>query len=114
MEDCLFCKIINKEIKSDIVFENDSVLIFKDISPQAPVHLLAVPKEHIESILEIEKLDCRILKELMEAISRIALEKGLDKDGFRVVINTGTGAGQSVNHLHFHILGKRKLTWPPG
>lgn len=114
MEDCLFCKIINKEIKSDIVFENDAVLIFKDISPQAPVHLLAVPKEHIESILEIEKLDCRILKELMEAISRIALEKGLDKDGFRVVINTGTGAGQSVNHLHFHILGKRKLTWPPG
>ncbi|HEY4663306.1 MAG TPA: histidine triad nucleotide-binding protein [Candidatus Humimicrobiaceae bacterium] len=114
MEDCLFCKIINKEIKSDIVFENDAVLIFKDVSPQAPVHLLAVPKEHIESILEIEKLDCRILKELMEAISRIALEKGLDKDGFRVVINTGTGAGQSVNHLHFHILGKRKLTWPPG
>lgn len=114
MEDCLFCKVINKEIKSDIVFENDTVLIFKDISPQAPVHLLAVPKEHIESILEIEKLDCRILKELMEAISRIALEKGLDKDGFRVVINTGTGAGQSVNHLHFHILGKRKLTWPPG
>ena len=114
MEDCLFCKIINKEIKSDIVFENDAVLIFKDISPQAPVHLLAVPKEHIESILEIEKLDCRILKELMEAISRIALEKGLEKDGFRVVINNGTGAGQSVNHLHFHILGKRKLTWPPG
>jgi histidine triad (HIT) family protein len=114
MEDCLFCKIINKEIKSDIVFENDTVLIFKDISPQAPVHLLAVPKEHIESILEIEKLDCRILKELMEAISRIALEKGLDKDGFRVVINTGTGAGQSVSHLHFHILGKRKLAWPPG
>ena len=114
MEDCLFCKIINKEIKSDIVFENDTVLIFKDISPQAPVHLLAVPKEHIESILEIEKLDCRILKELMDAISRVALEKGLEKDGFRVVINTGTGAGQSVNHLHFHILGKRKLTRPPG
>ena len=114
MEDCLFCKIINKEIKSDIVFENDTVLIFKDISPQAPVHLLAVPKEHIESILEIEKLDCKILKEIMEAISRIALEKELDKDGFRVVINTGTGAGQSVNHLHFHILGKRRLTWPPG
>ena len=114
MEDCLFCKIINKEIKSDIVFENDAVLIFKDISPQAPVHLLAVPKEHIESILEIEKLDCRLLKELMDAVSRVALENGLDKDGFRIVINTGIGAGQSVNHLHFHILGKRKLSWPPG
>lgn len=114
MEDCLFCKIINKEIKSDIVFENDAVLIFKDISPQAPVHLLAVPKKHIDSILEVEKLDCMLLKELMDAVSRIALENGLDKDGFRIVINTGTGAGQSVNHLHFHILGKRKLSWPPG
>ena len=114
MEDCLFCKIINKEIESDIVFENDSVLIFKDISPKAPVHLLAVPKEHIGSILEIEKLDCRLLKELMEAISRVALEMELDKDGFRVVVNTGVGAGQSVNHLHFHILGRRKFSWPPG
>ncbi|MFA5015130.1 MAG: histidine triad nucleotide-binding protein [Actinomycetota bacterium] len=114
MEDCLFCKIIKKEIKSDIVFENDAVLIFKDISPQAPVHLLAVPKEHIGSILEVEKLDCRQLKELIDAVSRIAVEYELDKDGFRIVINTGTGAGQSVNHLHFHILGKRKLSWPPG
>ncbi|MDD5622229.1 MAG: histidine triad nucleotide-binding protein [Actinomycetota bacterium] len=114
MEDCLFCKIINKEIKSDIVFENDSVLIFKDISPQAPVHLLAVPKEHIDSILEVEKLDSGLLKELIDAVSRIALENELDKDGFRIVINTGIGAGQSVNHLHFHILGKRKLSWPPG
>jgi len=114
MEDCLFCKILNKEIESDIVFESDNVLIFKDISPKAPVHLLAVPKEHISSILEIEKLDCKLLKELMEAISKVAIEMGLDKEGFRIVINTGSGAGQSVNHLHFHILGKRKLNWPPG
>ncbi|MDD3818963.1 MAG: histidine triad nucleotide-binding protein [Actinomycetota bacterium] len=114
MEDCLFCKIIHKEINSNIVFENDNVLIFKDISPQAPVHLLAVPKKHISSILEIEKLDSDIIKELMEAIARVALEMGLDKEGFRVVTNTGRGAGQSVDHLHFHIMGKRKFNWPPG
>ncbi len=114
MEDCLFCKIINKEINSNIVFENDNVLIFKDISPQAPVHLLAVPKKHVSSILEIEKLDSDIIKELMETIARVALEMGLDKEGFRIVTNTGRGAGQSVDHLHFHIMGKRKFNWPPG
>ena len=114
MEDCLFCKIINKEIDSNIVFESDNVLIIKDISPKAPVHLLALPKEHISSILEIDKLDSRLIKELMETISKVALKLGLDKEGFRVVINTGSGAGQSVNHLHFHILGKRKFNWPPG
>lgn len=114
MADCLFCKILNKEIESDIVFESDNVLIFKDISPKAPVHLLAIPKKHISSILEIEKLDSGLLKELMEAISRIALEMQLDKEGFRVVTNTGSGAGQSVDHLHFHILGKRRFGWPPG
>ena len=114
MEDCLFCKIINREIESSIVFESDNILIFKDISPKAPVHLLAVPKKHISSILEIEKLDAGILKELMKAMSRIAQDMGLDKEGFRIVTNTGSGAGQSVNHLHFHILGKRKFNWPPG
>lgn len=114
MEDCLFCKIINKEIKSSIVFESDNVLIFKDILPKAPVHLLAVPKKHIASILEIEKLDSAVLKELMEEMGRIALEMGLDEEGFRIVTNTGSGAGQSVEHLHFHIMGKRKFNWPPG
>ena len=114
MEDCLFCKIINKEIKSSIVFESDNVLIFEDISPKAPVHLLAVPKKHIASILEIEKLDSAVLKELMEAMGRVALEMGLDEEGFRIVTNTGSGAGQSVEHLHFHIMGKRKFNWPPG
>ena len=114
MEDCLFCKIINKEIKSNIVFESDNVLIFEDILPKAPVHLLAVPKKHIASILEIEKLDSAVLKELMEAMSRVALEMGLDEEGFRIVTNTGSGAGQSVEHLHFHIMGKRKFNWSPG
>jgi len=114
MEECLFCKIINREIKSDIVFESDNILMFKDISPEAPVHILAVPKKHIASILEIDKLDCELIKELLEAISSTAQKLELDKEGFRIVTNTGSGAGQSVNHLHFHILGKRKFNWPPG
>jgi len=114
MEGCLFCKIINGEIKSNIVFESDSVLIFEDISPEAPVHLIAIPKKHVGSIMEIDKLERDELKELMEAISRVAKDMGLDKEGFRVVTNTGSNAGQVVNHLHFHILGKRKFGWPPG
>jgi histidine triad (HIT) family protein len=114
MEECLFCKIINREIKSDIVFESDNILIFKDISPEAPVHLLAVPKKHITSILEIDKMDCGLIKELLEAISETAQKLELDREGFRVVTNTGSGAGQSVNHFHFHIMGKRKFNWPPG
>lgn len=114
MKDCLFCKIANKEIGSDIVLETDNVIIFKDTNPKAPVHLLAVPKEHISSIVEIERLDSNIVKELLESISQIAKKLELEKDGFRVVTNTGRGAGQSVDHMHFHILGKRKFSWPPG
>ncbi len=114
MEDCLFCKIIKREIKSNIVFESDSVLIFEDISPEAPVHLIAIPKKHVGSIMEIDKLERDELKELMEAIGGVAKDMGLDKEGFRVVTNTGSNAGQVVNHLHFHILGKRKFGWPPG
>jgi len=114
MKDCLFCKIANKEIGSDIVLETDNVIIFKDTDPKAPVHLLAVPKEHISSIVEIGRLGSNIVKELLESISQIAKKLELEKDGFRVVTNTGRGAGQSVDHLHFHILGKRKFNWPPG
>jgi histidine triad (HIT) family protein len=114
MDDCLFCKIVKKEIKSEIVFENDSVLIFKDINPKAPVHLLVIPKKHINDITEIDSLSSAESGEILSSISKIALELGLEKGGFRVVTNTGAGAGQSVSHLHFHILGKRSFAWPPG
>ncbi|MBN1298094.1 MAG: histidine triad nucleotide-binding protein [Actinobacteria bacterium] len=114
MKDCLFCKIINKEIKSDIIYENENVVVFKDINPQAPVHLLLVPKQHISSIVQIDKLACDQICELVKSISKIAKELGLDSSGFRVVTNTGTSAGQSVDHLHFHIMGKRDFKWPPG
>lgn len=114
MNDCIFCKIINKEIKSDIVYENSEVVIFKDVNPKAPVHLLAVPTKHIDSLTEIDLLSDVEICSLMKAIAKIAADLKLKDDGFRVVTNIGVSAGQSVNHLHFHILGKRNFEWPPG
>jgi histidine triad (HIT) family protein len=114
MENCLFCRIANKEIKSEIVYENEKVLVFKDINPQAPVHLLLIPKKHIASIIDIDKLECCEVFELLKTISIMAKEFNLEQPGFRVVSNTGSAAGQSVDHLHFHILGKRNFNWPPG
>ncbi len=114
LEDCLFCKIANKEIESDIVFEDDKVMVFKDISPVAPVHLLVIPKKHISSIMEIDKMDNLEIEGMMKTIVSIASDMGLEKKGFRIVTNTGDDGGQSVEHLHFHILGKRKFVWPPG
>ncbi len=114
MENCIFCKIINKEIKSDIVYEDSDVVVFKDVNPKAPVHLLVVPRKHVSSLAEIEKLDDIQISALMKTIAKVAKELNLDSDGFRVVTNTGVSAGQSVNHLHFHILGKRNFNWPPG
>jgi histidine triad (HIT) family protein len=114
MKECLFCKIVRKEIKSDIVYENEHVVAFKDISPVSPFHLLLVPKKHISSIMEIDSLKDSEVKEIMKAIKTVAEENGLDKKGFRVVINMGPYGGQIVDHLHFHIMGKRKFEWPPG
>lgn len=114
MDKCLFCQIANKKISSDIVYENESVVVFKDISPKAPVHLLVIPKKHINSIIEIDKLGSEEVYKMLNAIAEIAKDMGLDKDGFRVVINTGASAGQSVGHLHLHILAKRNFSWPPG
>jgi len=114
MENCLFCKIVNKQINSEIVYENDDVLVFKDLYPKAPVHLLVIPKKHVSSIIEIEELNDKQANEILKTIAKIAKEMGLDRDGFRVVTNTGAAAGQSVDHLHFHILGKRSFNWPPG
>jgi histidine triad (HIT) family protein len=114
LKDCLFCKIANKEIESDIVFENDNVVVFKDISPVAPVHLLAIPKKHISSIMEIDKMESPGIEDMIKTIVSMASEQGLEKDGFRIVVNTGVDGGQTVGHLHFHILGKRKFVWPPG
>ncbi len=110
----IFNKIINKEIKADIVYESDKVLAFKDINPQAPVHVLIIPKEEIERATNITgEKHSALLGEMFDAANKIAKELNVD-DGFRLVINSGEKAGQSVFHLHMHLLGGRKMNWPPG
>lgn len=111
--DCLFCKIIAGEIPSARVYENDNVLAFKDIDPQAPFHAVIVPKTHIASAAEISKENSALIAEIFEAAAVIAKEQGLT-NGFRIVTNCGNDGGQTVGHLHFHMLGGRMLAWPPG
>ena len=113
MDDCLFCKIVNGEIPSNKVYEDDICLAFRDIDPQAPVHVLVIPKTHIRSAADITPENSGIVAHIFEVIGRIAVSEGLE-EGFRVVSNVGERAGQSVPHLHFHILGRRDLSWPPG
>ncbi len=112
MSDCLFCKIIDGEIPSKKVYENDFVYAFEDVDPQAPVHILVVPKRHLSGHDALEASDADLLKEIHLAIKEIAKEQHLDK-GYRVVINQGEEGGQTVNHLHFHLLGGKSLGWPP-
>ncbi len=111
---CLFCKIANKTIPADIVFEDEAVIAFNDISPQAPVHILLIPKKHIENILEFNENDDRLLGKITGAIQEIAKKTQMDTQGLRVVTNTGEDAGQTVFHVHFHLLGGRSMQWPPG
>jgi histidine triad (HIT) family protein len=114
MSGCIFCKIINREMKTDFVFENDNFVVFKDINPKADVHLLLVPKKHIESINYVNIDNEKFLSGAFLVIKQVAQKLGFDKNGFRVVINTGKDAGQEVLHIHFHILAGRKFGWPPG
>lgn len=107
--DCIFCKIAAGEIPNTKVYEDDKVLAFKDINPLAPVHILVIPKTHIESAAEITADNSAVVAHIFEVIAKIAKEQGIDKDGFRVVSNCGENGCQSVKHLHFHILGGKKL-----
>lgn len=107
--DCLFCKIVSGDIPSTKVYEDDKVLAFKDINPLAPVHILVIPKEHIDSVAAVTAENSAVIAHIFEVIAQIAKEQGIDKDGFRVVSNCGENGCQSVKHLHFHILGGRKL-----
>ena len=111
--DCLFCKIIAGEIPSAKVYEDELVYAFKDIEPQAPVHILIVPKEHIKSAAEITAENSSVVAHICEVAAKIAREQGLD-EGFRIVNNCGDSAGQTVKHLHFHLMGGRNFTWPAG
>lgn len=108
--DCIFCKIINKEIPSKIVYEDNDVLAFEDIAPQAPVHIVVIPKKHIAKITEIEKEDETLIGKIYSVINKIAREKQIAEEGFRVIINCGENGGQEVKHIHFHLLGGKKLS----
>jgi histidine triad (HIT) family protein len=111
-DNCLFCRIIRKEIPAKIVWEDANSLAFRDIDPKAPTHVLVVPKVHVASLNEAT--DPVMLGRLLLAAREIAAEEGIAESGYRVVLNTGAGAGQTVFHLHLHLLGGRKMTWPPG
>jgi histidine triad (HIT) family protein len=110
---CLFCKIVNKELDSEIVAESEGAVAFKDINPAAPTHILVVPRRHIASVADLSESDGDLLAELFQMIKQVAADAGVT-DSHRVVSNKGKGAGQSVFHLHFHVLGGRSLSWPPG
>ena len=112
MKNCLFCKIVNKQIPSEIVYEDDSTLAFNDISPQAPTHIVVIPKKHIKSTEEINENNNSIAGKLISAASKIA--KDLNLEGYRLVFNCNEIAGQTVFHLHCHLLGGRTMNWPPG
>lgn len=114
MEDCLFCKIIDRRLPADIVFEDEKSLAFVDVAPQAPVHILVIPKKHIRSLAEAEAEDEGLLGHLLHVGVQAASGAGVVAGGFRTVINTNAEAGQSVYHLHVHILGGRIMSWPPG
>ena len=109
MENCIFCKIINKEIPSEIVYEDEKIIAFKDVNPAAPIHILVVPKKHIATLLEVSERDSSIIAEIYNTINKIAKENGFAENGFRVIVNCGKDSGQEVMHIHFHVLAGKKL-----
>src|SRR5262245_31104372 len=112
--DTIFSKIIRKEIPAKIVYESETVLAFRDIAPKAPTHILIIPKKPLEDVGAAKDEDKELLGELLLAAAEIAREEGLDKKGYRLVVNTGSDGGQTVSHLHVHLLGGRQMLWPPG
>lgn len=112
--DCLFCKIISKEIPAKIVYEDDTVLAFEDINPQAPFHVLVIPKKHIATSLDVKEEDHALIGRLLQTANSLARERGVAEKGFRTVLNCNRDAGQTVFHIHLHLLGGRPMSWPPG
>jgi histidine triad (HIT) family protein len=114
MGDCLFCKIINREIPASIIYEDDAVVAFNDINPQGPTHVLVVPKRHIASLNDLAPEDDQIVGEVVRRAAAIAKDRGISGPGFRAVFNTNRDGGQTVFHIHLHLIGGRSLHWPPG
>jgi len=114
MGDCLFCAIVGGKAKTNIVYQDERVVAFKDIRPRAPVHFLIIPRKHISGVLDIEPEDSELIGEVFQVAARLAREHGIGESGFRVVVNSGPDAGQSVFHLHYHLIGGCQMSWPPG
>lgn len=114
MSSCLFCQIVNNEIPSRKIYEDDDVLAFYDTLPVAPTHVLVIPKQHLSSLLSLHDTELSLGGKLLRGVDAVVRSLGLEKDGFRVVVNTGDDGGQTVRHLHFHVLAGRPLAWPPG
>ena len=114
MSDCIFCKIANGEIPTDTVYENDLVRAFRDADPQAPTHVLVVPKCHVQSVSQLTQEDSKLMLAMLDAVQAVVKSEGIEEAGYRLVANTGEQGGQSVPHLHIHVLGGRDMKWPPG
>lgn len=114
MDNCIFCKIIKGEIPANKVFEDDKVVVIEDLSPVAPLHVLLIPRKHIVNSLDLEPADDELVGHVYRIAARLARDKGVADGGFRIVSNNNAGAGQSVFHIHFHLLAGRQLGWPPG
>lgn len=113
-QECIFCKIASKEIPTQVIYEDEHLIAFPDINPAAPVHVLVITKKHIDNLLEASKDDAALLGHVMLTIPKIVKQLGLADDGFRIVVNTKDNGGQTVHHIHWHVLGGRFMTWPPG
>ncbi|MCW2880930.1 MAG: histidine triad protein [Sphaerisporangium sp.] len=114
MTDCLFCKIVTKEIQATIVYETDRTVAFRDVNPQAPTHVLVIPKDHYENAAALAAADDGLADEVLKTAHAVAVQEGVAGSGYRLVFNTGPQAGQTVSHVHGHVLGGRELHWPPG
>jgi histidine triad (HIT) family protein len=114
MADCIFCRIAKKEIPSQVIYEDELVMAFRDLNPQAPVHVLIIPKQHLGSVSEIDDAHPLLAGRLLKVARDLAVQEKVAEEGFRLVVNTGADGGQTVPHLHVHLLGGRALGWPPG
>lgn len=114
MDDCIFCKIVSGDIAADIVYQDGDVLAFRDLGPQAPVHVLVIPKRHISTINDLQPEDAALIGKMYLAAKQVAKQEGMDESGYRCVMNCNDEGGQTVHHIHLHVLGKRQMTWPPG
>jgi len=112
--DCIFCKVVNKEVENNVLYEDDLVIAFDDISPKAPVHKLIIPKKHISTINDLEETDTELVGHMIQVAKKLAKDLNIDEEGYRLTINCNAGGGQAVFHIHLHLLGGRPFKWPPG